>query len=344
LTSVGLDSGTYASDPYDKFEAYLSSGHPNHHFVLLDRLSAILSSIQMVREKITSLTNFINDASEAPVLCVQLSNRLELLDAIALEKATTLMKSIKQATIAVVGIAQEFKSASEASKVKLLRDCRGHFARSLDLYRTSPSNVNAHKICAQWADLLLRTMTLLSESGHNGQVVDYLHTQHSGTSDGLIAEVMAVKALSLARSGDVGEGLSCARSAWQKACTTSHPATYNLAVLFHCALLSSASHLSSGQDYSRRLATSDFLLLELDDAFSHVSKRCRNDEFLDVFPTLSNSCVEVGREENDVVLLAVQEKWIKVIVGSESLLCALQHQQNEGAAKGNTTKASANPP
>lgn len=66
------------------------------------------------------------------------------------------------------------------------------------------------------------------------------------------------------------------------------------------------------------------MVLELEDALSHLSIKSDRDDILDVFPTLLNSCEEIHMEGTGLVQLGIQEHWIKILMGSEEFLRVLQ--------------------
>ncbi len=75
------------------------------------------------------------------------------------------------------------------------------------------------------------------------------------------------------------------------------------------------------------LAASDSVLLELEDALSHLSHATDRDEIVDVFPTLLSSCEEIHAEGTGLVQLGIKEHWITMLMGSEDFLRVFQMRQ-----------------
>ena len=88
--------------------------------------------------------------------------------------------------------------------------------------------------------------------------------------------------------------------------------------LFHCTLI-----------HEIKYSTSD-TLLELDTAVNDLLLNgFSTDEIIAAFPQLSNSCVDNGKGVAELVLLGVQERWIKMLLASSTLLQALQEKTKE---------------
>ena len=83
--------------------------------------------------------------------------------------------------------------------------------------------------------------------------------------------------------------------------------------LFHCCLCHEAKH-----------STCD-TLLELDTAINDLSLS----NILAAFPRLSNSCVDNGAGIAGMVLLGLQERWVKMLVCSKMLHQVLQEKSGE---------------
>lgn len=215
-------------DSYERLVMHLISlpGHKNgEHFqcrrsltLEMDRVSAILSSAQLVRESITREKSM--EVSSCAIIG-QLSNRMQVLDHMAVEKAQSLTMIIQDASAAEKKNSHPPTDFQAKSLLAFMQDCRGHFSRALDVHRTgsSSSRIN-HSLCISWADLILRMTSMLSDLTRNNNITSgnssQVTTSHS--NDLITAEVMAVKALSLASNGEAQKGASCARLAWENAC------------------------------------------------------------------------------------------------------------------------------
>ena len=95
--------------------------------------------------------------------------------------------------------------------------------------------------------------------------------------------------------------MKTAREAWEKVKTVD-----SMVNLFHCSL--------------RHADSCDTTMLELDSALNELlsaSSETTVDEVLAAFPRLSNSCVE-NEVSSGVALLGVQERWIDLLVNSET--------------------------
>lgn len=87
--------------------------------------------------------------------------------------------------------------------------------------------------------------------------------------------------------------------------------------LFHCSLV-----------HQIKFSTSD-TLLELDTAINDLLLNgFTTDEIIASFPHLSNSCVDSGKGAAELVLLGLQERWIKMLLTSNTLRNALQEKPN----------------
>ena len=95
--------------------------------------------------------------------------------------------------------------------------------------------------------------------------------------------------------------MKTAREAWEKVKTVD-----SMVTLFHCSL--------------RHADSCDTTMLELDSALNELlsnSSETTVDEVLAAFPRLSNSCVK-NEVSSGVALLGVQERWIDLLVNSET--------------------------
>ena len=215
-------------DSYERLAMHLISlpGHKNSdHFqcrrtltLELDRVSAILSSAQLVRESIAREKSM--EGSSCAIVD-QLSNRMQVLDQMAVEKAQSLTMIIQDASATEKKNNHPPSDFQAKSLLSFMQECRGHFSRALDTQRngSNTSQIN-HSLCISWADLILRMTSMLSDLTRNNNITSgnssQVTTSHS--NDLITAEVMAVKALSLASNGEAQRGASCARIAWENAC------------------------------------------------------------------------------------------------------------------------------
>ena len=93
--------------------------------------------------------------------------------------------------------------------------------------------------------------------------------------------------------------------------------------LFHCSLRHEVKHCTCDT------------LLELDSAINDLSLSGTNtDQIVAAFPRLSNSCVDNGAGIAEVVLLGLQERWVKMLVCSKTLHQAVQEKSCEISSLG----------
>ena len=84
-----------------------------------------------------------------------------------------------------------------------------------------------------------------------------------------------------------------------------------------------------------RYSTCD-TLLELDTAINDLSLCISTNEIIAAFPRLSNSCVDNEQGGGDSILLGVQERWTKMLVGSKMLQDLLENKDDGGCIKQNS--------
>lgn len=213
-------------DPYEKLAVHISfptqkDGHRCIHqrnlILMLDCVKAVLSSRQIIQDKIIGENNLKSSPS---VIDDQLLHRLRLLDKTAVEKATSLTRSLQEATAGCKKLVHIQKGQQPKKLARIVQECRGHFCRVLDVHRFGGNpDLSSHSICISWADLILQTTSMLSQIFQN---IDSTKAESDSTSsyrnDLISAEVMAMKALSMASSGMLQQSLNCGRLAWEKAC------------------------------------------------------------------------------------------------------------------------------
>jgi hypothetical protein len=95
--------------------------------------------------------------------------------------------------------------------------------------------------------------------------------------------------------------------------------------LFHCTLLSNEQAFSATQP--EVLTASDSVLLELEDALSHLSNKADRDDIIGVFPTLLKSCKDIHADGTGVVQLGIKLHWITMQMGSEYFLQSTESHQ-----------------
>lgn len=213
-------------DPYGKLAAHISfSAQKNglqcfdqrNLIIMLDCVKAVLSSRQIIQDKIKEENSVKISLS---IIADQLLHRLRLLDKLALEKANSVTRSLQEATAECQKSLHAPKGKQAKYLATIIQECRGHFSRMLDVHRFGGSpDLSNPSICIGWADLILQTTSMLSQIFH---IIDSINveTESSATyrNDLISAEVMAIKALSMASSGMFQQGLTCGRVAWEKAC------------------------------------------------------------------------------------------------------------------------------
>lgn len=95
--------------------------------------------------------------------------------------------------------------------------------------------------------------------------------------------------------------------------------------LFHCTLLSNEQAFSA--THPEVLAANDSVLLELEDALSHLFNKTDRDDIIDVFPTLLKSCKDIHADGTGVIQLGIKLHWITMLMGSEYFLQSIEPQQ-----------------
>lgn len=99
--------------------------------------------------------------------------------------------------------------------------------------------------------------------------------------------------------------MKTAREAWGRVKTVD-----SMVTLFHCAVRHELKYSSCDT------------MLELDSALNELMSTSHDpgvDEILDAFPRLSNSCVECNADGGETLLLGLQERWVSLLVSSNTL-------------------------
>eukprot|EP00804_Cyclotella_cryptica_P000737 CCRYP_001018-RA/>CCRYP_001018-RA protein AED:0.02 eAED:0.02 QI:978/1/1/1/0.71/0.62/8/2038/1234 len=193
-----------------------------------------------------------------------------------------------------------FAASGQSICNDLFRETQAHFARVVSLYHS----IHAHKLCAQYAEMLEAILRLTDRPNYSG----------FESNDIQLGEVIVVKAHALSMSGNSTDACKAAREAWEKVKNID-----SMVTLFHCSLCHEIKYSSCDA------------LLELDTAINDLSI-CGPvaDEILAAFPRLSNSCVETEQGGGELMLLGVQERWTKMLVGSKLLHQLLEERTNGG--------------
>jgi len=338
-TNTVTNDSSCIGNPYETLLDKVDKRHPKHLFVILDHMRAVLSAIQMLREK------HDNDS------IVYSAGDIDL-DALALSIAKQYIKGFKahrQSLSSAGASASEstlFAGPSSAAKNlrrSLLQESITQFSRALALFHSADDR---HEICHQWADLLIGSMQQLRDmegsdgicsagGNSNGQSVDLFASQQS--MDGTLAELLSIKAYALSASGEHTLGLRTARKAWEISERTSKPSLHSAGILFHSALLQETSHGQSGGNENNigsrggGQSTSCDALLELDSAVSCLFQAYGDkpmdsglsvaEELLESFKPLARLCLEKQKSPGgDRLLLGVQERWIKLFGKSKSIV------------------------
>ena len=150
-------------------------------FIMLDKLNAMLAVEHQVRNKNIDARSIKQLDAETLEIATEF---LETITAF-FDKSSAAARSNTDTTLFVTSVESLINDLFEESKV--------HFARAVSLYHS----LNAHHMCAQWSELLIRILHLK-------------HTSSSSLedSDVLLGQIMTVKAYSLSMSGNHASGVS----------------------------------------------------------------------------------------------------------------------------------------
>ena len=332
-TNTVTNDSSCLGNPYEFLLEKIDKRHPKHHFVVLDHMRAVLTAIQMLREK------HDNDS------IIYSTGDIDL-DALALSIAkqyTQGFESNQQSSSLAGASASEstlFAGPSDAAKslrLGLLRESTTQFSRALSLYHVADDR---HEICHKWADLLINSMEQLRDmEGSSGTGTTTTSDGRSGSEsidlfgskqsmDATLAELLSIKAYALSASGEHTRGLRAARKAWEMSERTSKPSLHCAGILFHSALLQETSGSDAG---SGGQSTSCDALLELDSAISCLFQAYGEktmdsgltvaEELLESFKPLARLCLEKQKSPGgDRLLLGVQERWIKLFGKTKSIV------------------------
>jgi hypothetical protein len=337
-TNTVTNDSSCIGNPYETMLEKIDKRHPKHLFVVLDHLRAVLTAIQMLREKHDN-DSIIYSAGDID------------LDALALSIAkqyTLGFKAHQQSPPSTGASASESTlfagpsgaTSSKSVRLSLLQESTTQFSRALALYHVADDR---HEICHKWADLLIDSMEQLRDmggsggtaaaasSGANNGSVDLFGSKQS--MDGALAELLSIKAYALSASGEHTQGLRAARKAWEISERTTRPSLHCAVILFHSALLQETSQAGSDSSSSRSggQSTSCDALLELDSAVSSLFQAYGEnamdsglsvaEELLESFKPLARLCLEKQKSpEGERLLLGVQERWIKLFGKTKSIV------------------------
>jgi len=282
-------------NPYNILLETYKKGHQKYLSIVLDQLNAILTTIQILKEKKSKTSIKLNSAGLAlgKNLLKEMEHSLSssFSEKRKPESDTTLFLDPK----CIHNVADE-----------VIRESRTQFARAVSFYRIS----DCHSLCAEWAGLLSSILQLIQKT--NFITKEQISKQEA---DKVTAEIMGVRAHELALSGNYAAGVKAARDAWDM-----HHSVHNLVVLFHCVAV---QEIKTKIDLIEVTNASCDALLELDNClnclFSASDASASVNEILAVFPILSNSCIEHEIDGGGPLLLGVQSRWVELLVRSDSV-------------------------
>jgi len=323
------------SNPYETLLDKVDKRHPKHLFVVLDHLRAVLTAIQILREKLNTDSLVFSPADID-------------LDALALTIAKQYVKGFESQQSALSSSAKLSAVASESTlfegsdKAENLRSCllqesRTQFSRALALYHCADDR---HEICHRWADFLIESLQL-ARGDSNGAAGSLAGTGN----DESLAELFSIKAYSLSMSGEYTLGLRTARKAWEISERSNHPSIHSFGILFHAALRQETRGAASGENSAH--ASSCDALLELDSAISCLlqayggktmeSGSSIGEELMESFKTFCRSCTSMEHEKKEDfggsrLILGVQERWMKMFGRTDSIIYLLKNGAQGGGS------------
>lgn len=164
-----------ASNLYNLLLESLSKSDSRRPFILLDRLTALLTA------------RFQMEGGESS--CHSLDKQTLLL---AREYIAIVKSSFEQSSrVAEQDASTLFVDSSQAIRDELIQDSKAHFARAVSLYHSS----NAYDLCAEYAEML---ETVLGADQH---------TDDFEKTNAQLGEVIAIKAYSLSMIGKTAEAV-----------------------------------------------------------------------------------------------------------------------------------------
>ena len=302
------------TDPYQNLLDRLGPCHSKIPLVVLDSMSAILTAIQILRQK--AFIGLESTMTELDELALSVANRY-------LESFNTLNGS-SLALSSPDGTTVFQSNPLEEMREMLLERARATFSRALALYHGSDDKIN---ICHRWADHLIATLEHFQDKDKRAHQADYFTGQTQSASEEILVEVLAIKAYCLSESGEYNQGLRIARKAWTLSERSTKPTVHIFGVMFHAAVL---QETNQGTDSSNNSCDA---LLELDNALTFLvegrgdieesSTRSFIDtnveKILEIFPALCKACLENEGESGGRIQLGVKERWIKLLIKSKSL-------------------------
>ena len=168
----------------DHYQLLLEKLHKDNirrPFIMLDKLNAMLAVEHQVRKKTIDARSINQLDTEAFEIAVEFLETVTTF----FGKSSAAARSNTDTTL--------FVTSAESLSNDLFEESKIHFARAVSLYHS----LDAHKMCAQWSELL----------------ISILHLKHTSSSsledsDVLLGQIMTVKAYSLSMSGGHASGVS----------------------------------------------------------------------------------------------------------------------------------------
>eukprot|EP00978_Attheya_sp_CCMP212_P019884 scaffold56383_cov72-Attheya_sp.AAC.1 len=173
-------------------------------------------------------------------------------------------------------------TSTQSPQLYLIREARAHYARGVSMYRP-----NDHVRCACWADMLIDILTLLRNFDcKSHDEIDSQVTVKQG-NESAISELMGVKAYALAMCGN-------------------HVSAIMLELDGALSAIQSCTE-SPSSDVSLIKGGNELGMLET------------MKSILSVMPIIANACIKNETENKDIVLLGVQERWIRLLQKSDAV-------------------------
>lgn len=324
-----------SKDPYSMLFQIYQRGHSMHLRIVIDSLSALLSTIQDVREDgIRIKSHSITDLDERAI---------EVAKGIQMELQKEISKSNPSSasdprqlleTSASTLFTPQLRSDLKELKA-LIQESQAQFSRAVSFYHHLD---NAHHQTIEWCDLLLSILPLSQSlnpsmtTNSNGETNSLISKNES---DKTIAGVLVINAYALSRNGNYDTSLKLARQAWE----LDGSSIGGLVTLFQCSF---DYHIRATDHDSKKLYQRyKTILLELDSAIStflssptsSLSNESQQQKLLNAFPALCNICDEQKKEMHSPLLCGIQLRWLDHLTKSTQMTNALNAMMDNATAK-----------
>ncbi len=293
-------------DPYDVLCAIFSKGTSANMIIRLEFLNSMLFVVEDIRDKKDKM--FKCDISSIDKRALDTGK--EVMSQLMVEIAPSISNAKVEPTKSTLFRSNKGETGLDLTRV--LSASRDYFTRAVSLYFSSQDGQSK---AAEWCDLLVEVLGASQQHAYACQKEELKQE----SSNHVISEIMATKALSLSMTNCHGAALKTAREAWEK-----YGAEIgNLVTLFHCSV---QYEVFSDMDDPDK-GTFGHTLFELDNSISSflslsklsTSAEVNYEKLLEAFPVMCNTAAQIEQNQTGPLLLGLQERYMGVLMKLFSL-------------------------